>query len=63
VSNHTVGHNRNPGDIGDGWTGVTHEQKDHAAGRDTWDVVAHTERVARLQGSGYWTRQGEVWFP
>lgn len=60
-----VGHNRNPGDTGAGWSGVTPEQKDRAAGRDQsypqtarvrlTRAVANTRRVASLHGSGYWS--------
>lgn len=61
-----VGALHDQGGEGHGWSGVTPQQKDQAAGRDRLDVTVddrfltagkNTELVALRRGSGHWTRR------
>jgi hypothetical protein len=72
MSNRTVGHNRNPGESGAGWTGVTDDDKRNAGGkapdganadRRAHFAAANANDVADTWGTGHWTNQNGVWVP
>ena len=65
----TITDNRNPGDDGTGWSGVTPAQKNWSAGRMYEDIrtgrplgpaasaLFNANQVAETLGSGHWSRR------